>query len=184
MTLRPPRPLPPDTAEPMSALLATTYSLAEYRRIQSIYFRARYGYSAPQIAELVGLKTQTVRNLHAAYLRHGEAALQQRSKGGRYHFNLALAEEEQLLESFMAKSRIGELVGVSQVQRAYEAKLGHRVAKSTVYRLLHRQGWRKVVPRGHHPKGDPMQIERFKKTSAISLPTPERKPSAEAYRCG
>ncbi|MFO1349870.1 MAG: winged helix-turn-helix domain-containing protein [Gammaproteobacteria bacterium] len=167
----------------MSALLATTYSLAEYRRIQSIYFRARYGYSAPQIAELVGLKTQISTRM-PPILAYGEAALQQRSKGGRYHFNLALAEEEQLLESFMAKSRIGELVGVSQVQRAYEAKLGHRVAKSTVYRLLHRQGWRKVVPRGHHPKGDPVQIERFKKTSAISLPTPERKPSAEAYRCG
>lgn len=182
--MRPLKPLPVDTGDRMSALLATTQNLAEYRRIQSIYLRARYGYHAAQIAEMVGLKTQTVRNLHAAYLQRGEAALRMLGRGGRYHFNLSLREEEQLLASFVAQSRVGELVEVSQVQRAYEAKLGQAVAPSTVYRLLHRQGWRKVAPRGHHPKGDPLAIERFKKTSATSSPKPDSKPSAAAYRCG
>ena len=38
-------------------------------RIQSIYFRARYGYSASEIARIVGLKPQTVRNMHSFYLK-------------------------------------------------------------------------------------------------------------------
>jgi hypothetical protein len=39
------------------------------------------------------------------------------------------------------------------VQRLAE-KLKSAVARSTVYRLLERHGWRKVVPRPRHPKTD------------------------------
>jgi hypothetical protein len=35
---------------------------------------------------------------------------------------------------------------VSRVKAAYEQALGRKVPKSTVYRMLARHGWRKVVP--------------------------------------
>ena len=50
-------------------LISVSSILDEYRRIQSIYFRARYGYSTSEIARIVGLKPQTVRNMHSFYLK-------------------------------------------------------------------------------------------------------------------
>ena len=38
-----------------------------------------------QIADMVGFDVGTVRNLHSAFLRDGEAALKLSGKGGRYH---------------------------------------------------------------------------------------------------
>ena len=69
------KPFPPDTVERLETLLKFSGSVEEYRRIQSIYFRAKYGYRAEQIADMLSLKTQTVRNLHSAYLKEGETSL-------------------------------------------------------------------------------------------------------------
>ena len=162
--MRPQKPFPVGTAERMKQLLASTNSLSEYRRIQSIYLRAKYGYSAVQIADMVGFKIQTIRNLHAAYLKEGEAVLCMIGKGGRYRSNLSAEEENALLAAFEVDGKLGEIVEVSQIHQAYEQRLGRPVPNSTVYRLLHRHGWRKLAPRGQHPKGDAGRIEGFKKT--------------------
>ena len=86
--MRPQKPFSVGTTERLEKLLALTSSLDEYRRIQSIYFRSRYGFSASEIAKMVGLRLQTVRNIHSAYLKNGEEVLHLKGKGGRYHFNL------------------------------------------------------------------------------------------------
>jgi transposase len=38
------------------------------------------------------------------------------------------------------------------------------LARSTIYRLLERHGWRKVMPRPRHPKADVAAQAAFKKT--------------------
>ena len=162
--MRPQKPFPVGTTERMKQLLMSTDSLSEYRRIQSIYLRAKYGYSAEQIADMVGLKHQTVCNLHAAYRKEGEAALHVRGKGGRYRSNLGVEEEEALLAAFEVDGKLGNIVEVSHIQQVYEQHVGRPVANSTVYRLLHRHGWRKLAPRSRHPKGNEARMERFKKT--------------------
>ena len=166
--MRPQQPFPKGTTERMKQLLTSTHSLNEYRRIQSIYLRAKYGYSAVQIADMVGLKTQTIRNLHSAYLKEGESILQLPGQGGRHRSNLSSEEEAALLTAFEVDGQLGGIVEVSQIHRAYEQRVGRSVPNSTVYRLLHRHGWRKLAPRGKHPKGNEALIERFKKTSHVS----------------
>jgi transposase len=52
---------------------------------------------------------------------------------------------------------------VGRLHRTYEVKIGRKVPKSTIYRLLHRQGWRKLAPRGKHPEGNEQAIGQFKK---------------------
>jgi hypothetical protein len=44
--MRPQKPFSVGTTERLEKLLALTSSVDEYRRIQSIYFRSRYGFSA------------------------------------------------------------------------------------------------------------------------------------------
>ena len=50
------------------------------------------------------------------------------------------------------------------VSKRYETRVGHAVDDSTIYRLLNRHGWRKLMPRPRHPKADPQAQEQFKKT--------------------
>ena len=57
-----------------------------------------------------------------------------------------------------------------QIQQAYQEQLGKEVAPSTVYRLLDRHGWRKVVPRPRHPKADIAAQAAFKKTAPHGTP--------------
>ena len=46
---------------------------------------------------------------------------------------------------------------------AYEKAIGHETSKSTIYNLLARHGWRKLMPRPFHPKRDIAAQDAFKK---------------------
>ena len=56
------------------------------------------------------------------------------------------------------------LVVVGRIKAAYEAKLGREVAESTIYRMLARHGFRKIVPYQRHPKANKEVQDAFKKT--------------------
>ena len=47
--------------------------------------------------------------------------------------------------------------------KAFEKKVGHPVARFTIYRLLERHDWRKIAPRPRHPKADSEDQDAFKK---------------------
>jgi hypothetical protein len=80
-----------------------------------------------------------------------------------------MEEERALVERFAEKARAGGLpVVVSAIHRAYECAVGHAVPKSTVYRMLARQGWKKVAPRSRHPQNDPTARADFKKSAPTS----------------
>jgi transposase len=89
-------------------------------------------------------------------------------RGGRRHALLTEEPETQLLSAFASTAGQGGVVEASVLRRAYEEKVGEKVAKSTVYRLLARQGWRKLVPRPYHPDASPKEQEAFKKTAPAS----------------
>lgn len=181
--MRPQQPFPSGTTERMEQLLKLTHSLDEYRHLQSIYFRSKYEFSAQQIADMVGLKLQTIRNIHSAFLREGEAALQTKPMGGRRQTRLSLEEEEALLATFQVEGQLGRILAIHRVWQAYQEKVGQPVAKSTVYRLLYRHGWRKLAPRPHHPQGDEKRSERFKKTSVDSSGVSRNNHNSRAYLC-
>jgi transposase len=67
------------------------------------------------------------------------------------------------LPPYLRKQISGKIATVGQIQRAYEATVGHEVDESTSYRLLNRHGWRKLLPRPRHPQADPQEQEQFKK---------------------
>lgn len=153
------------TVKRMEILIKATSDVNELKRVQSIYFRAKYGMSAEQIADMVGWSVGTIRNIHHEYMKHGEGALKVHSRGGRYHDYLSEEEEELLLAPFTLSGKEGHILEVNKISQAYEQRIGKKVAKSTIYRLLHRHGWRKITPRPRHPKADEQVMEAFKKTS-------------------
>src|SRR5512135_1162481 len=64
---------------------------------------------------------------------------------------------------FFARAPQGEIATVEPIQQAFEAQVQHEVPINSIYRLLHRQGWRKLAPRSRHPKAHPQEQEAFQK---------------------
>ena len=142
----------------------------EYQRIQCVLLRATLGSSAAEIAKVLGWATTTVHNIHSRFAREGEAVFDLKPKGGRNHQHLTPEDETQLLAPFIGQARAGGMLQVAQVRSAYEQRVGQPVAASTIYRLLDRHGWRKVVPRPRHPKADVAAQAAFKKTAPHAAP--------------
>jgi len=155
---------PEGVVERLTLLLRQAKSKTEYQRIQCVRLRALLGLSAPQIAQVLGWQAQLVRQLQSKYIRHGEAVLSDKPKGGRHHENLTLQQEQELLDPFLTQAQEGGVLVVAPVQAAYEQTVGHQVHPSVVYRALHRQGWRKLAPRPNPPKASEEAREAFKKS--------------------
>jgi transposase len=142
----------------------------EYQRIQCVLIRATLGSTAAQIAQLLGWATATVHVLHSRWASEGDAIFDVRGRGGRHHQHLSPDEEAELLAPFVQRADAGGMLTVAEIARAFQKRTGKNVAPSTIYRLLERHGWRKVVPRPRHPKADVAAQAAFKKTSPRGTP--------------
>ncbi len=145
-------------------------SHTEYQRIQCVLIRATLGSTAAEIAQLLGWSTATVHVLHSRWASEGDAVFDIRGRGGRHHQHLTRDEEAALLAPFVERADAGGMLTVAEIARAYQKRTGKAVAPSTIYRLLERHGWRKVVPRPRHPKADVAAQAAFKKTAPRGTP--------------
>jgi transposase len=125
---------------------------------------------ARDIARRLGVAEQTVHNLIAAYNRYGPTAVETPGKGQRQRAYLTRAEEQAFLAPVVQQAREGRLTSIAPIHAALEAHLGHLVHATTVYRLLHRHGYRKLVPRPRHVAADPAVQAAFKNTSPPASP--------------
>ena len=133
------------------------------QRIQMVLLRES-GMTQPTIAEAMEVSLSTVNRAHMAYDQGGLKALRRKPSGGRKRENMTLAEEKALLTRFAKAAGAGELLNIHDLKAAYEKAIGHETSNSTVYNLLTRHGWRKLMPRPFHPKRDIAAQNAFKKT--------------------
>lgn len=158
------------TVERLAERLKKAGTHAEYQRIQCVLIRATLGSSAGEIAQLLGWSVATVHVIHSRFAKEGDAIFDLRQRGGRRHQHLNVGQEKALLAPFVRQAEAGGILSVSEIRQAYEVTIGKTVAPSTVYRLLDRNGWRKVVPRPRHPKANVAAQAAFKKTPADGPP--------------
>ena len=121
------------------------------------------GKTQPEIAELTGTSLSTVNRAHMAYDNGGVNALRPKPRGGRRRENMTLEEERRFLAQFAKAAGAGELLNIGELKIAYEEKIGHPTSDSTIYNLLARHEWRKLMPRPFHPKRDAKAQEAYKK---------------------
>jgi len=175
--MRPPKQICPKDRAALKELLREARTKADFQRVQCVWMRAALGMNSTEIAAAVGWSKSTVKIVQMRYFREKEQALIGAGRGGRKNQYLTYEEEKKLLDGFSAAAMEGGVLVVSDIQAAYERKVGRSVAKSTVYRLMARHGWRKIAPRPRHPKSDPVAQEEFKKNSP-GLSGVRRKPAA------
>ena len=145
--MRPAEPFSANTKRKLVTLLAQASSPAAYERVLCVWLRASLELSSPPIATVLGWHPGSVRNLQARVLHHGMSVLKQPGRGGRHCAHLNTAEEKALLADFCFIAGQGGVVEAGPLRVAFETQVEYPVAKSTVYRLLARHGWRKLVPR-------------------------------------
>jgi transposase len=138
---------------------------AQRQRIQMVLLRESLMTQAA-IAEALGVSLSTVNRAHMAYDKGGIKALKPKPSGGRIRQNMTIGEEKALLSRFGKAAGAGEMLNIHALKMAYEQAIGHETSNSTVYNLLGRHGWRKLMPRPHHPKRDLAAQEAFKKMAS------------------
>jgi transposase len=167
--MRPPKEFPEGTARRLERLLKATGRPGERTRIQAVLMRAAFALTPVQIATATGLSVNSVRVLHSRYLREGEACLVGGpGRGGRRHGLLPVEQQQAFLARYEEDAAKGLVPSVAQIKHDYERLLGHTVSPASIYRMMERIGWRKVVPRPFHPKKKPDSEEAFKKNTRKS----------------
>jgi len=126
--------------------------VTQRQRIQMVLLRES-GMTQPAISAAMGVSLSTVNRAHMAYDQGGLKALKPKPNGGR----------------FAKAAGAGEMLNIHDLKAGYEKAIGHATSDSTVYNLLHRHGWRKLMPRPFHPKRDHAAQNAFKKTAFLML---------------
>ena len=119
-------------------------------RLKALELRAE-GQEAKEVAKATGFHPDYVTQLVAKYRDHGLEAITGNHYGGN-HRNVSVEEEAAILDPFKRQGKKGEIVEVKEIAKAYQSAVSHRVGKGQIYCVLHRHGWRKVMPRSKHPK--------------------------------
>lgn len=134
---------------------------AEFR-LHALQLRAE-GKQSKEIAKEIGISAPYISQLSAKYFKGGIEAISGNHYGGNRR-NMSYEEEEAILKPFYEKAERGQIVEISEIKAAYQEKVDHKISEVQIYRVLHRHGWRKIMPRSRHPKkASPEAIEASKK---------------------
>ena len=121
--------------------------------------------TANQIALHTGVSVSTVHNVVSSYNRYGPEVVDGSKESKRRRCYLSKTEEAEFLATFLDQAGAGQICVAGRIKQALEDYLGDEVHRSTIYRMLDRNGWRKVTPRPAHPQSKEQIQEDFKKTS-------------------
>ncbi|MDD4495031.1 MAG: winged helix-turn-helix domain-containing protein [Eubacteriales bacterium] len=119
------------------------------KRIKALLLRA-IGKKLAQIAESTEYHPAYVSQLVSIYCNKGLSAIIDNHHSGNRR-NMSLKEEATFLLEYKKLAEQGQIVEVGAIKKAYEEKVAHTIGKGQIYRVLKRQGWRKVMPRSKHP---------------------------------
>ena len=119
-------------------------------RLKALELRAK-GASAEDAAAAVGFHAAYISQLVAKYRDHGLEAISGNHYGGNRR-NMSVEEEAAILAPFKERAEKGELVEVREIAKAYQSAVDHPVSNGQIYIVLHRHGWRKIMPRSKHPQ--------------------------------
>lgn len=150
-------------------------TIDELRMAQAVFLPLECGLSIEQTAEALGVSRGWTCQLRGRFAKIARGELIPKAgRGGRRRENLTREEEAAFLAPFLEPAKAGGVLVVPPVKQALEERLGRSVALSSVYRLLHRNDWRKLAPDKRHPKANAAAQEEWKKNSLRRSPRSPR----------
>lgn len=134
----------------------------DLRAAQAVLLPGLLGIPDRMTAKIIGRSRVTVVQLRKKFRAFKE--VHHRNWGGRRSGYMTAEQERQFLSEFLDLAAHGGILIVSKIKQAFECKVGHKVAESTIYRMLDRHDWRTIIPRPRHPNSNTEAQEGFKKT--------------------
>lgn len=163
-------------------LIAQATDVEQLRQAQAVVLPLAFGLDMQSTARAIGVSKGWACQLRTRFLRGQVVGAPQAQKpGGRRHENMTASQEHAFLAPFFEQAAEGGVLVVGLIKRALDERLGRRVPLSSVYNLLHRNGWRKLAPDKRHPQSDPLAQEAWKKNSPTSS-TASAKPGRKTNR--
>ena len=125
--------------------------------------------SNTEIAEKTGFNKLYVTTLIQIYKKQGlEEYI--RIKQTSHRRNMSEEEEAKVLAQCEEEAEAGKVLTAETVRRKLEEQLGRETSTNYVYRVMERNGWRKVMPRSRHPKAASQEEQDSSKKLNLSTP--------------
>lgn len=153
------------SADEIKSKIKSTTGFWRVQKWLIVYNALLYPRSSEEIAGHLAVNKSFVNKTISEYNRFGAGSIETKGKGGRRNSYLTVEQEKEFIGKFIDKAQRGYIATAMEIKRAFEKLIGKKVHKTTIYRLLERNYWRKVVPMPQHPKKDKQAQESFKKTS-------------------
>lgn len=145
--------------------LQTAKTADELRAAQAVWFPLALGLSLAQTAQAIGRCVKATTNIRTRFCRvaRRECEAPRSKRSLRNRANATIEREVEILDEVLVGATRGGIVIVPPLKEQVEKKLGKTIALSTLYRMLARNGWRKLAPDTTHPKGDATVRDDWKK---------------------
>jgi transposase len=149
--------------------IAAAKTVEQLRMAQAVVLPLQ-GLSVTETARILGISPGWVSKLRGQFIGGKRLEADEAPRGGRFHSYQTPPEEAEFLKPYGEAAETGGVLVVPPLKAEWEKRLGHSIALSTVYRMLHRHGWRKLAPDKRHPKADAAAQEQWKKNSPSGSP--------------
>ncbi|GHT91857.1 hypothetical protein AGMMS49545_08480 [Betaproteobacteria bacterium] len=139
-------------------LLRTAKTADELRTAQAVLLPLELGLSLELTAKVIGRSVGATCKLRTRYCevaRHERNAPQSK-RALRNRAHATLEREGQILDEVLAEAAQGGVVVVPPLREKIAGRLGKSISLATIYRMLARNGWRKLTPDTAHPQGYPL----------------------------
>ena len=137
--------------EEVTKLLAKTKEAKLHKKLEVLQLRME-GYKNAEIGKITKYSKSRVSALVCIYVREGITYFEKENRRGGNRRNLSFEEEAAFLAKFKESAEKGRVITAGEIKAAYDKKCGHVSGSGTIYQVLGRHGWRKVMPRSRHPK--------------------------------
>ena len=160
------RPLitPAEDIDYAKKLIGRATNMEELRLAQSVLLPESTGKSLEEVAMLMGVGRRTLTRHRNTLRAMRQGRHDPKRRGGRHHQKMSVEEEKILLASWHEQAAKGQMIVVGALRQALSRQLGAPVGEVYVYRLLARNGWRKLAPDTRHPKAGAQAQQDWKKT--------------------
>jgi transposase len=156
-----------EVLENAQKLLVKAADIDVLRTLQAVVFPLANGMSTQETAQAIGRSPRWVTAARNEFIRNA-GIVKKNLKAIRNRAHMTKEQEEAFLAPFFEDARQSGILVVSGIHNALEQHLGHRVALATAYNLLHRHGWRKLVPDKRNVAADIQAQEEWEKNSPLA----------------
>jgi len=153
------------TNEELEKKIKETVGFWRVQKWLIVYNAVNFPRKAEEIAKHLAVSKSLVNKTVSEFNKQGVSAIDTIGKGGRKNSYMTIEEETKFINAYISEAQKGQVITVGEIKEDFEKAVGNKVHKTSIYRLLERHNWRKIVPLSFHPKKNKEAQEHFKKTS-------------------